>query len=236
MAKALAAAGFAPEASALRYGFLAQPWLAGSRPLRLSREDRPRFARRLGEYLGFRAAQLPAPEPAGASLETLLHMARVNAAEALGPRAAEARAFDAARWAEAAPLRRVWTDNRLHAHEWLQLPDGGWLKTDGVDHAAAHDLIGAQDIAWDIAGARVEFDLSPVETTILLEAFRERAEVDTALVELLEPAYLAFQLGAGAMATDAHAGWPQEHQRLSRQTAIYRHRLAQALDPDTPSP
>ena len=239
-AKALADAGFAPEASALRYGFLAQPWLASSRPLRLSREDRPRFVRRLGEYLGFRAAQLPAPEHAGASLETLLHMARVNAAEALGPRAAEVRAFDVARWAAAAPLHRVWTDNRLHAQEWLQLEDGGWLKTDGADHAAAHDLIGAQDIAWDVVGARVEFDLSPAETTILLEALRARAEVDFALVELLEPAYLAFQLGAFTMATDAHTGWPQEHQRLSHQTAVYRRRLAQVLDvpseADAPSP
>ena len=239
-AKALAAAGFAPEASALRYGFLAQPWRSDAHPLRLRSPDRPRFARRLGEYLGWRAAQLPAPEHAGASPATLLHMAQVNAAEALGPRAAEARAFDPARWAALAPLRRVWTDNRLHAHEWLQLPDGRWLKTDGVDHAAAHDLIGAQDIAWDVAGARVEFDLAPAEMTILLKALHERAEVDPALVELLEPAYLAFQLGVCAMAADAHAGWPQEHSRLSRQTAIYRRRLAQALDlapeADAPSP
>ncbi len=227
--QALAGAGFAPPACALRYGFLAQPWLSQARPLQLHTEARPAFAGRLGAYLGWRAAHLPAPEAAGASLDALLEMARVNAAEALGDGAAKSSAFDAARWTGATPLRRVWTDNRLHAHEWLETADGCWLKADGVDHAAAHDLIGAQDIAWDVAGAKVEFDLSPGETAILLEALRERAGVDPDLVDLLEPVYLAFQLGAYTMAARAHAGWPQEQQRLAGAAATYRRRLAERL-------
>ena len=227
-AEALAGSGFAPEASALRYGFLAQPWLTGARPLQLRPEQRQAFAKRLGEYLGWRARSLKAPEGAGASLETLREMARVNAVEALGNAAAAATAFAPARWAAATP-RRVWTDNRLHAHEWLEEADGVWLKTDGVDHAAAHDLIGAQDIAWDVAGARVEFDLDSVELAILLTALEHRAEVDPDLVDLLEPAYLAFQLGAYSMAAQAHGGWPQEHARLARAAAAYRRRLAERL-------
>ena len=57
-------------------------------------------------------------------------------------------------------VRRVETDNRLHAWEWLHTPDGRLLKTDALDHHAGHDLIGCQDITWDIAGATVELDLS----------------------------------------------------------------------------
>ena len=233
-AEALAAAGFAPQASALRYGFLAQPWLAAARPLQLRPlqlrpERRQAFAKRLGEYLGWRAQRLKASDGAGASLQALLEMARVNAVEALGENAAKAAAFEPARWVAATPPRRVWTDNRLHAHEWLEADDGLWLKTDGVDHAAAHDLIGAQDIAWDIAGASMEFDLGPAELAILLTALGEWAEVDPDLVELLEPAYLAFQLGAYSMAAQAHGGWPQEHARLARAAATYRRRLAERL-------
>ena len=228
-AQALAAAGFTPSASALRYGFMAQPWLSDWRPLRLRPEHRNRFARHLGDYLGWRAAHLPAPDGAGAALDTLLEMARTNAIEALGDQAAKSPALSDARWAAATPLRRVWTDNRLHAHEWLEHPDGRWLKTDGVDHAAAHDLIGAQDVAWDVAAARVEFGLDAAETTILLNALRERADVDPGLAALLEPAYLAFQLGACSMAAEAHAGWPQERRRLDEAAAAYRRRLAKRL-------
>ncbi len=228
-AQALASAGFAPAAIALRYGFMAQPWLGDWRPLQLRPEHRPRFVRHLGGYLGWRAAHLSAPDSAGATLDSLLEMARVNAVEALGEQAARSPALSDARWAEAPPLRRVWTDNRLHPHEWLEHPDGRWLKTDGVDHAAAHDLIGAQDIAWDVAAARVEFGLDAPEMAILLGALRERADVDPDLAALLAPAYLAFQLGAYTMAAQAHAGWPEEQQRLARAVAAYRRRLADAL-------
>jgi hypothetical protein len=228
-AQALATAGFAPEAAALRYGFMAQPWLGGWRPLQLRPEQRSRFARHLGHYLGWRAAHLPAPEGAGASLATLLEMARANTAQGLGDQAARSPALSDARWAAATPPRRVWTDNRVHVHEWLEDASGSWLKTDGVDHAAAHDLIGAQDIAWDMAGARAEFSLDVAETAILLEALREHADVDPDLAALLEPAYLAFQFGAYSMAAQAHGGWPQERRRLDRAAATYRRRLAERL-------
>ncbi len=224
-AHALASAGFAPEATALRYGFLAQPWLEHARPLDLQPRDRPAFAAHLGRYLGWRAAELPAPTGAGAGLDVLLQMARVNATEALGGGVARSPALADALWAGAPPLARVWTDNRLHAQEWLELGPRRWLKTDAVDHACAHDLIGAQDIAWDVAAAWVEFDLDAGEMAILLAALGTRATVEPALVSLLEPAYLAFQLGAFTMAAAAHAGWPQEQARLARAAANYRARL-----------
>ena len=41
-------------------------------------------------------------------------------------------------------VRRIETDNRMHAHEWLVRPDGSLLKADAVDHCEAHDLIGAR--------------------------------------------------------------------------------------------
>ena len=225
-AQALAAAGFAPEVTALRYGFLAQPWLASSRPLRLDPTDRPAFAGHLGGYLGWRAARLPAPPDSGATLDALLEMARINLAEACGPGVLASRALDPARWSAAPPTRRVWTDNRLHLQEWLQLEDGGWLKADGVDHAAAHDLVGAQDIAWDVAAARVEFDLDEDEMAILAAALRREADLDAGLVAILEPAYVAFQLGAFSLAADAHSGWPQEQGRLQQAAESYRARLA----------
>jgi hypothetical protein len=59
---------------------------------------------------------------------------------------------------------RAATDNRLHQWEWLIRDDGSILKTDAIDHCSAHDLVGCQDIAWDVAGAIVEFDFSASES------------------------------------------------------------------------
>jgi hypothetical protein len=228
-ARRLGEAGLSPPALAFRHGVIATPWLDGAAPLRLRREDRLTFVAHLGRYLGWRAANLPAPPDAGATLPELLEMARVNAAEALGEGALAAPALQPGAWAAAGPLRRVWTDNRLHAHEWLTTPDGRWLKTDAVDHAGAHDLLGAQDSAWDVAGAEVEFDLSPDEAALLRRTLAEHAPIDPGLFRLLRPAYLAFQLGAWSMAADAHAGWPEEAARLRRVAARYRERLADCL-------
>jgi hypothetical protein len=102
----------------------------------------------LAGYLALRAA-LPA-EP-GASLEALIEMARVNTSEA-GLDPAPLERFDSKKLRPR--VRPVLTDNRLHRWEWIAAPDGRWLKTDALDHHAAHDLIGPQDIAWDVAARR----------------------------------------------------------------------------------
>ena len=49
------------------------------------------------------------------------------------------------------------------------------MKTDALDHAFGHDLVGCQDIAWDLAGAAVEFDLDTEERETL--ARRSRGNV-----------------------------------------------------------
>ena len=90
-------------------------------------------------------------------------MAITNATELAGPDLAETigARLDALGTPDLAPVR---IDGRLHAWEWLVLADGSLLKTDAIDQAAGHDLIGCQDIAWDVAGAAVEFALSSAAT------------------------------------------------------------------------
>jgi hypothetical protein len=145
-------------------------------------------------------------------------MARHNTAEALGE--AAATWFD--RWSAAdlarlgARARPVETDNRMQAWEWLALPDGRLLKADAVDHHAAHDLVGCQDIAWDVAGAMVELGLDPV------------LPVDPGLLDVLLPCYCAFQLGAWTMAAEA-APDVAEAARCRAAAARYVARLAREI-------
>lgn len=224
---ALGAAGLSPEPLALRGGWLVEPWLEGARPLADTPADCDRAAGCVGAHLALRAATFAAGEEDGADLATLLHMAHTNVAEALGEVAAAGLdAWSPRLPAMAARGRRVWTDNRLHLHEWLALPDGRLLKTDALDHARAHDLVGAQDVAWDVAGARVEFGLDDPAAARLAREL----QVDDERLAFHTLAYLAFQLGLWSLAADAHAGWPAEHARLGRARDRYARRLASALE------
>lgn len=192
-AQALHQAGFATEPMALRHGFLAERWLDGAQP------PSTMSLERVADYLLFRAQRFPAERDTGASLPDLLEMARVNIGEALG--AAATVSLD--RWTPdilrdlSAGVRRVITDNRLHIWEWLRTTDGRLLKTDSLDHADAHDLIGCQDIAWDVAGAMVEFGLSAVEADRLCGA----VGASKRLVAVHLPCYLAFQIGYWSFAS-----------------------------------
>lgn len=215
-AKALHAAGFTPEPLALRRGFLLERWAAGEPGARVAR---PRLVAHLGRYLGFRAGAFPADAEDGASLDELQEMVRVNAGELLGAEAGRRLAAEvAAVRAEAGPAQPVFMDGRLHAWEWRVTPDGALLKTDALDHAQAHDLVGCQDIAWDVAGARAEFDLTDAEVAAVCAgvAAASGRRPDPALVRLFDIAYPAFQAGCWSLA------------EAPAQTARYRGRLARA--------
>jgi hypothetical protein len=199
-AQALARAGFGAKTCGLSYGYLIQDWLTGTPP-GTAWYDRGKFITRLGDYLAFRANCLGKPGP-GASLDELRHMTIANSSEALGAAAAQEIETRLARLeASTDRAKRIRTDNRLHAWEWLDTK-AGILKLDAVDHCCGHDLVGCQDIAWDVAGATAEHDLGDDEIDVLTRSLRRRGvAVDPELTAALLPCYLAFQLGLWSTAT-----------------------------------
>ncbi|CAO3356298.1 hypothetical protein [Azospirillum melinis] len=193
-ARTLHRAGFVAEPVALRHGFLAERWLDDARPLCIAT---PELITHLAEYLLLRARSFPVDGAVGADLPALLAMARVNLTEALG----EPATLRLARWTPdvlgrlGSRIRRIVTDNRLHLWEWLRCSDGRLLKADALDHACAHDRIGCQDVAWDVAGGIVEFGLSAAEATQLCHAVGNRMPLDLQLVDFCIDSYIAFQIG-----------------------------------------
>jgi hypothetical protein len=226
-AQALHHAGFTPEPLALRRGFLLERW-EDHGPLALV--PRERLVDRIAAYLAFRAAAFPAAPHEGASRDALVEMAEVNARETLGEAAAPLLARLPSLAAAAPPGRAVHVDGRLHAWEWVRTTDDLLLKTDAIDHSVAHDLVGCQDVAWDIAGAQLEFDLSSGEVARICEA------VEAATGERPGPAalafaavcYPAFQAGWWRMAAAAAA--PADRQALADQAKRYEHRLAKLAE------
>jgi hypothetical protein len=232
LAQSLHIGGFAPEPAGYRHGFLVERWMGDARPVAPAAVDRAALVERLGSYIGFRARTFPAQPEQGASLTELFHMAGHNAASGLDEEAASF--LDPWRSMLAgleSGVRRVRTDNRLHPWEWLHTTDGRLIKTDALDHHAAHDLVGCQDPAWDIVGAKVEFDLSNDEVSALCEVFERVAQrpVSRSLLAFYLVCYTAFQLGHWSLAADSLVGFPMEALRTRAVADRYERTLRQAL-------
>jgi hypothetical protein len=228
-ASLLSEAGFIPKVAGMRYGFLVGQWLEGTRLSEVT-IDRTRLVAAIARYFGFRARRLPASGN-GASLRDLGRMAAVNTGELLGTVAA-AKVEGTIATAEnfAALLRPIDTDNRLHAWEWIVTEEGNILKADALDHSSAHDPIGCQDLAWDIAGAATEFDLTPAEREALQQSVADAAGYETRpdLIALFEIFYLTFQAGLWTNASASLTG--DEAARCAGLVRRYADRLASLLD------
>ena len=224
-ARLLAAGGFVPEPLALRRGFILERWVSGA-PVDGAEARRAPLLANLARYLGFRARRLPAAPEAGATLEDLVEMTACNAGELWGEDCAAAiRERLAGLPRLARELRRVYVDGRLQPWEWLRRADGTYCKTDALDHAEAHDLVGCQDIAWDIAGAAVEFGLSPQQTQELATEVAGLAghAVHPDAVAAFQLCYAALQAGAWSF---AEAGADVcERRRIVTRRDLYAARL-----------
>jgi hypothetical protein len=202
-AEALGAAGFSPPVLGVRHGFLLTRWVEAQRLWpRPAAFPRARLLDRLAAYLSFRARHFPGDAARGASPASLLEMARLNAAEGGAPMAAE-RLDRFAAWLPelARAARPVAVDGRLHGWEWLLLPDGQLWKTDATDHCDAHDPIGHQDLAWDVAGAVIELRLDEAEAVALRRALASAGHpIEPEPLAFYRATYLGFQLGLHASA------------------------------------
>jgi hypothetical protein len=220
-AERLAQAGFAPAVSALHSGYLRQRWCSGE-VLRRPAEGRwsagSGGVRRLCEYLAFRREACTAPE---GRMQRLEEMTRVNVAEALGIELPLAFQLDVERW--------VYPDARLMPHEWVAPIDGRLVKVDAVDHGDDHFFPGPCDGAWDLAGAILELELSPLEALDFLADYQRLTGDDaSARIPCYQVAYLACRVGALSMA--ASSADALERPRLERDLAWYATRLRRSLN------
>ncbi|MDB5543005.1 MAG: cell division protein FtsK [Hyphomicrobiales bacterium] len=231
IAIALGEARLAPEAFGLRHGFLIERWRGDARPLHM-RRDRAMIVPALARYLAFRQKHFACPGAYGADPDSLRRMVARNTGLALGDEASDAASAGVAMLAEHThALRKVATDNRMLVHEFLLAPDGCLMKTDGADHHAGHDLIGAQDIAYDIAAASIEFALTSEETYKLCSFVENGSEhtVDQSLLAPFRIVWLAFELGRIKLAENGCAAGSDAQRLRARRidlTEKLKHELA----------
>src|SRR5690348_17117096 len=117
--------------------------------------------------------------------------------------------------------RPVIADGRMQPHEWLLSPQGRILKVDSGSHGDDHFFPGPTDIAWDLAGSIVEWQMDAEQADFFLASYR-RISGDDARERVKEfvTAYSTFRKAYLLMAANALHG-SEEQARLERAAASY---------------
>jgi hypothetical protein len=203
--KQAAAVGFGVSPRRENHGFASYDWIAG-RPM--SPEDLTEdMLKRLADYCSFRAQTFAAEL---GDLDALQQMSEHNAQQ-MGIELGIRLKLE----------RPVIADGRMHPHEWLRRSDGRVLKSDSGSHGDDHFYPGATDIAWDLAGAIVEWRMRPAQTRFFFEVYR-RSSGDEAgpRIDDFVAAYVIFRRAYCLMAANALQG-SEEQARLERAAAGY---------------
>jgi hypothetical protein len=228
-ARVLSEAGLCPPpASDLDdTGYIAYPWLA-SRPVTQLDLSEP-LIKAIAGYCAFRSQAL-APgdvthsEQNGENLALMVH---TNLTEEFG----------SSHGYSSRPLelvKPVIADARMQPWEWGRRVEGKFIKFDSATHGDDHFFPGPTDIAWDLAGAIVEFSLGSKHeahiTPSLLQHYTKLTGDDpTFRLPAYMVAYSAFRLGYCKMAAQAMRG-SEEQPGLERQYLQYREFLARLLE------
>jgi hypothetical protein len=210
----VAEAGYTVPSSVSRNGFAAYPWANGKL---LSADDvSSELLRKIAEYIAFRSRAFKVE---GSESATLEEMARFNF-ELLVGREMNLNF-------QLAVNRPVIADARMMPHEWMRVDTGQLLKLDCAAHGDDHFLPGPVDIAWDLAGSILEWQLSDEARDFFLECYeqvsgdRPRPRLQNYLI-----AYSAFQAGYGEMAASAlGVSESEERKRLIRDRDRHRREL-----------
>jgi hypothetical protein len=205
----VAAAGFGLMPHKDSDGFISYPWMDG-RPLAAS-DLSPKILARLADYCAFRQRAFAVELP---DLHALQQMAEHNLHELGLDLPVELRLE-----------RSVIADGKMQPHEWLLNVDGKLLKTDSGSHGDDHFFPGPTDIAWDLAGAIVEWQMNEDQTAEFLNLYhRASGDNANARIDGFIRAYTVFRLAYCLMAVNAMTG-SDEEARLQQAAAAYRSML-----------
>ena len=215
--EALASEGWGPHVRSAGDGFSASQWLIGAHPKSANRDTLTQLAR----YCAFRSEHLTVPVIPQMELK---QMAQLNLERALGVSCQIKLPVE----------RPVIADARMMPHEWILLDDGRLQKLDAADHGDNHFFPGPTDIAWDLAGAIVEWKLDSDAAEMFINEYR-RITNDT--VESRLPGYLiAYSCFRMAFAQSAaNSTDSAEKARLQRDADSYRRTVLTLLEKFTSS-
>lgn len=207
----LAERGFAPAAELDDAGFVRYRRIDG---VPANGELNAEVIARLADYCAFRARAFTINHCDPSAINA---MARYNLEQICGAEAAELPV-----------VKPVLADGRMSPHEWVQTQEGLLLKTDGASHGDDHFYPGPTDIAWDLAGAIIEWQMPAAASQEFLARYRQSSGDDAGQrIAGYLAAYLAFRIAYVEMAmTNCEE---RERARLLRAAVRYRRQLTGVL-------
>ena len=116
----------------------------------------------------------------------------------------------------------------MQPYEWIVGSSGEFLKTDAISHGDNHFFPGPCDIAWDLAGAAIEWQLGSEELDFLLDRFVQKSGTHPGRIAPYMLAYCVFRLGFCKMAMSTVRG-SREELRLDQAYRYYRRKAEQVL-------
>jgi len=169
----------------------------------------PQLLVHMAEYSGWRAQQFAVRDVGESDMET---MVRVNFE----------REFHVALDGLTLPVERPTVcDARMMPQAWLQTEDGRWLKLDAALYGDDHFFPGPCDIAWDLAGIIVEWELNRSARELLLARYRQASGEDASnRMQAYELAYATFRMAWSRMAAASVSDAAEEF-RLMRDYRRY---------------
>jgi hypothetical protein len=202
----VADAGFGPMPRQESDGFVSYPYVNG-RSLS-ARDISPDVLARMAEYCAFRLRTFRVEL---AELNALQQMTEYNLRELGLDSTVELRLE-----------HPVIADGRMQPHEWLMTQEGRLLKTDSGSHGDDHFFPGPTDIAWDLAGAIVEWRMNEQQAREFLDRYRcTSGDEPSARINGFIRAYAVFRAAYCLMAANAMNG-SDEQLRLQRAAEGYR--------------
>jgi adenine/guanine phosphoribosyltransferase-like PRPP-binding protein len=216
----LGEARFSPCLQGFEHGYGRYDFLR-ARPM-----DRTELSRdllgRMARYCAFRSANFPAH---AGNPDLLRAMAQANMRLEFG--------LDQP-MIEPPVERPVYADCRMQPHEWIKRSSGEVLKTDGTGHGDAHLLPGPVDIAWDLAGLIVEWELAKEESSVLLQEYSRVSGDDTSTrIGPYLLLYLVFRMAFCRMGA-ASLGSSEDGQKLRSAYRKYAQKVSSLLHSRTP--
>jgi hypothetical protein len=206
--QALSDAGFSPRYLGHEAGFGKLVAVQG----RVARQNdlTPQLLTHMAEYCAWRSREFGVSYVGESDLEA---MARVNFE----------REFGVALEEFALPVEHPTVcDARMTPQAWLPAEDRRWLKLDAATRGDDHFFPGPCDIAWDLAGIIVEWELAGPAREFLLAKYQTASgDAASSRMESYALAYATFRMAWSRMAA-ASVGDREEEGRLMRDYRKYR--------------
>jgi hypothetical protein len=222
----LARAGFTPMLNSFSDGFVDMDFIEGE--LVTSGGPDNRLLETVARYCSFLRKNCKAESVTTFSL--IMDMIRVNVGEGLGPQwLRKIDLFEKKYQASIYENEVVSIDGRMFPHKWIRT-DSGYVKVDHLEHHADEFFHGPQNIAWDLAGFSVEFELAKNKRDTLVELYIHYSN-DRSVIERLPffiIAYLSFRLGYVTLASQSLQG-QADALRFDALIMKYRKNLIMAL-------